>query len=212
MKNSIFSGVTPPATADFWEILLRQTICFAEYQVNRLQWRGQFGGVLPEGYDPNSSAAQAIIEFLGSGQNDKLHTEEIRREINHLVLRHVTRLHHLKENWLLSNKDFMAPVFDTDDDPVSSLEFIPAPEARPDQSLIERESTAEHQLFKSRFSIFLGKDRRLQRLFEFHCDGIARPQLIAARLRLSLATVKSLKKRLKHKWTAYSDSKSPAEI
>jgi len=202
----------PAVAADFWEILLNQTISFAEYQVARLQWRGRFGGVLPEGYDPNSIAAQAIIEFLASGQNDKLDTEQIRREINRFVLRHVTRLHHLKENWLLSNKDDVTPVFDMDDEPVSPLQFIPAPDTKPDQSLIEQESTAEHQEFKSRFSVFLGKDRRLQRLFEFHCDGIAKPQVIAARLKLSLATIKNLKKRLKHKWIAFSGPKSPAGI
>jgi hypothetical protein len=48
-------------------------------------------------------------------------------------------------------------------------------------------------------------------LFEFHCHGIARPQVIAAHLKLSLATIKNLKKRLKHNWIAVSGAKSPAD-
>jgi hypothetical protein len=165
----------------------------------------------PRATTPAAIAAQAIIEFLAAGQSHKLDPNEIRREINRLVLRHVTRLHHLKENWLLSNEDDLTQIIDMDGDPVNPLQIIPATDRKPDQSLIEQESTAEHRQFKSRFRIFLGKDRRLQRLVEFHCDGIARPQVIAARMKLSLGTIKNLKKPLKHKWIAYSGSKSPAE-
>ena len=51
-------------SAESWEVVFQQTLRFANYQVNRLRWRHQFGGVLPGGFDPNSIAAQAIMDFL----------------------------------------------------------------------------------------------------------------------------------------------------
>jgi len=39
-----------------WEFLLRKTILW--------YWRGSLGGVLPDGFDPNSLAAEALAEFL----------------------------------------------------------------------------------------------------------------------------------------------------
>src|SRR5438309_1776468 len=47
-----------------WQALLNQAILYATQQVNRLRWRGKFGGVLPDGYDPESIAAQAVADLL----------------------------------------------------------------------------------------------------------------------------------------------------
>ena len=52
-------------------LLFQQTLRFAEYQIERLRWRGDYGGVLPEGYDANSIAAQAIMEFLTSPEGSR---------------------------------------------------------------------------------------------------------------------------------------------
>src|SRR5207249_606124 len=45
-------------------IVFQQTLAFADYQVTRLRWRGQVGGLLPGGFDARSIAQQAILEFL----------------------------------------------------------------------------------------------------------------------------------------------------
>src|SRR5436309_13421019 len=47
-----------------WEVVFQQTLLFADYQVRRVRWRHQIGGVLPEGFDPESIANQAIMDFL----------------------------------------------------------------------------------------------------------------------------------------------------
>ena len=47
-------------SAEDWELVFQKTLAFADYQVRRLRWRHQCGGVLPCGFDPNSIAAQAI--------------------------------------------------------------------------------------------------------------------------------------------------------
>src|SRR5437867_7395685 len=51
-------------SAEGWEIVFQQTLAFADYQVTRLRWRGQFGGLLPGGFDAKSIAQQAILDFL----------------------------------------------------------------------------------------------------------------------------------------------------
>ena len=43
-----------------WEFLFRETLLFAHYQVQRLRWRGSYGGIMPDGFDPNSLAAHSI--------------------------------------------------------------------------------------------------------------------------------------------------------
>ena len=47
-----------------WERLLRDTEEFAELQIDRLYWRGRKKGVLPDGYDASSIAAEAVREVL----------------------------------------------------------------------------------------------------------------------------------------------------
>jgi len=56
--------VSAALSAEDWVVVFQRTLRFADYQVNRLRWRHQFGGVLPGGFDPNSIAAQAIMDFL----------------------------------------------------------------------------------------------------------------------------------------------------
>src|SRR6266446_1517832 len=49
---------------DNWELLFNQTVLYAAVHVGRWHWRGSIGGVLPDGYDPNSITDEAIAEFL----------------------------------------------------------------------------------------------------------------------------------------------------
>jgi hypothetical protein len=259
-----------------WEVVFQQTLLFADYQVRRLRWRGLVGGVLPQGFDPESIANQAIMDFLqqspesasehnpqASSSNPSsivlltkeevlLTAEEeealicgepapwprdlslftsdemlqsssspselspppgldlepglkpILWEVKRLVLRQVSRLHHLKENSLLSNEEDLARVRDQDGDPVSPLELIPAPDVPPDDALVRKESVIEYTKLKSRFEVFLAKERRLITLFELRCGGINKPQDLAARLKLGVRTVENLQKRLQRQWQAFS--------
>jgi hypothetical protein len=152
-------------SAEGWDIVFQQIVRFADYQVTRLRWRRQFGDLLPGGFDSNSIAAQAITEFLqrcpdssgfprrcerlslSSGEREGVRAslsaadlahglKPILWEVKRLVLRQVTRLHHLKENWLLSNEPDLALVLDQDGDLVSPLELLPAPDVQPDEALI----------------------------------------------------------------------------
>jgi len=54
----------PVLTEDLWQILFAQAFMFAIKYINRLRWRGTFGGVMPDGDDAESIAAQAVTDFL----------------------------------------------------------------------------------------------------------------------------------------------------
>jgi len=225
-------------SAENWEVVFQQTLLFADYQVRRLLWRGQIDGILPGGFDPNSIAAQAIMDFLQqspappgwsspspsleerAGERRPPETltpdsrllalapgfESILWEIKRLVLRQVSRLHHLKEDWLLSSEADLALVRDQDGDLVNPLELIPAPDVQPDEALIRKESFIEYAKLKLRFEVFLAKERRLLTLFELNCDGISKPQDLAGRLKLRVRTIENLQKRLRRKWFTFSKS------
>ena len=60
------SGAPVPQPAVDWNLFLEQTVLYATYQIGRLRWRGDPGGVLPFGYDANSIAAEAILELLST--------------------------------------------------------------------------------------------------------------------------------------------------
>jgi len=68
MEGPEHNGAGPPEhEAPDWERLLRETEEFAQFQIDRLFWRGKKGGVLPDGYDANSIAAEAVEEVLREG-------------------------------------------------------------------------------------------------------------------------------------------------
>src|SRR6266567_3473271 len=129
-------------TAENWEFLLNQTILYATGHVNRWHWRGSLGGVLPDGFDPNALAAEAITEFLqNSSQNGELlhlPITDIQRNLERRVRRHINRLHHRSENRLIRNEPDLFPVTLDDGEAVRIIELFPDPNPRPDQTLIEK--------------------------------------------------------------------------
>jgi len=131
-------------------------------------------------------------------------------QIKRLILKQVSRLHHRKENWLLSNEADLALVRDQDGDPVTPLELLPAPDVQPDEALMRKESFIEYNKLRFRFQVSLAKERRLITLFGLNCDGISKPQALAARLKLGVRTIESLQRRLRRKWLAFSHLQSPA--
>jgi len=145
--------------------------------------------------------------------NPKLKLLNQVREVKRRVLRHVTRLHHRKENWLMSNAEDLAPVQIDDGEFFSPVDLICDPGPHPDSILLEKESLAQFDTSKSRFSSFIKPEPRLGSLFELLCDGIDKPQALAARMKLRRGTVQNLRKRLRRRWhrcfSQFSRVKSP---
>lgn len=79
------------------------TLLYATQRVARYRWRGAYGGVLPDGYDPNSLAAEACRQFLESRRPKPPYRRSAQlraaaRELRRLVRNQISALHRRKEN------------------------------------------------------------------------------------------------------------------
>ena len=189
-----------------WEFLFHQLVLFASYQIHRLRWRGATGGLLPDGYDANSLAAQAIFEFLETHNspadpvNNQLSLKIVLWELKRTVLRHVTRLHHRKENFILCHTEDLAPVLLDDGEGFNPTELIPDRASHPDAVLLEKESLARFDETKSCFSLFISREPKLGSLFELLPEGVENPHELASSLELRPEAVRNLRRRLRRRW------------
>jgi hypothetical protein len=213
------------------DLLRAETELYAAEQVARLPWRRAFGGVLPEGYDPGSIAAEALLQLFSRSQTQPssprfpqaedsipgvtwtLHKNpssqaetslpQLRQELRRLVRQQIDRLRHLKETSLLRNEPDLARLKTDDADWISPVDALPASSPNPLDILIQRETEAELDQLKSQFSAFLGRERGLKKLFHHLCAGERRPGTLARKLGVRIGTVKNLKKRLNRQLDAF---------
>ena len=212
-------GSTPVLTEDIWRLLFTQAFLFATKYINRLRWRGSYGGVLPDGLDAESIADQAVTELLQedgayrsiiplmqsshvpSAQHSltRLLPRPISSKLSRLVWRQVDRLHHRAENFLVRNEHDLAPVHLDDGETCSFIETIPDPGDSPYDNIVRKETDAEFEALQSQFIRFLGRERHLKSLYTCYSNGIWQPRRIADSLHLSVPVTKNLQKRLKRR-------------
>ncbi len=180
-----------------WALLLKQTEEYAARRIQRLAWRGDTGGVLPDGYDGNSVAAEAIARLFKARRNapSSIGVEGLRNDLKRRVRRLLTSLRRRKENRLVRNDADLAPVLMEDGEMVSVMETIPSPEPTAVDVLIEKEKAAELDQMKAEVNRWLGQDQLLKDLFACLCAGIVKRADIARRLGLSVNAVKNAKAR-----------------
>ncbi len=77
----------PVLTEDLWQILFIQAFLFATKYINRLRWRGTFGGVMPDGDDAESIAAQAVTDFLLSHPACRIRHHPLIHQSNNPLIR-----------------------------------------------------------------------------------------------------------------------------
>jgi len=206
-----------PQEQDTWDRLLKQTELFAAGQAAVRWWRHAHDGVMPDGYDPNSIAAQAVTDLL---QNRKVNKDEnltepqicqIQNELERLVCLIVDRLRHRKENSLLCNEPDLARVITDDDEAISIIETIPDPSPNPAETLLLAERAAEVEHRQNQFEATLAKDRPLKTLFASFRRGLSTPRVLARKLKTTTRAIDNLQKRLKRKWTQFVNHKACAK-
>ena len=194
----------PVLTKDLWQIPFTQAHLFATRYINRLRWRGAFGGVLPDGQDAESIAAQAVTDlFRNTRGRISLNRRSTYSKLSRHVWRIVDRLHHRNENLLLRNEPDLVRVHIDDGHVCRLVETIPGLGANPLDNLLSTETTTEHETLEIRFDRFLGQEQRLKSLFTCYANGIWQPRLVAPRLNLSLTATKNLQKRLKRRFQKF---------
>src|ERR1051326_7887073 len=81
-------------THNQWCSLLHKTTLYARAHISRWYWRGSLGGILPDGFDAESVASEAIAGFLRNcRQPNRLAPSQIQRDLERRVRRIINRLH-----------------------------------------------------------------------------------------------------------------------
>jgi hypothetical protein len=204
-----------PKIEDFrhktWDLLFQEALNTAQFHVNRLSWRGTKGGVLPHGYDPNSIAAEAILDLIKNHPWEGVTLpSDLSKQLRRRVWRHVDRLHHRKENFVTLNDPDLAPICLDDGDRFSIIELIAAPNVTPLEHLIRKEEQAQFEQLQARVQTHLGRHHRLKRLFSLICDGISKPHDLARRLKVRLSAIPALKNRLRRHLIPFFSGKTSA--
>ena len=193
-------------TDDQWCTLLHKLTLHATSHVNRWYWRRSAGGILPDGFDPQSLASEAIADFLQVHRAGSLTLPQLQRDLERRVRRIVNRLHHRAENRLFRNEPDLAPVLIDDGELTSRINLIPEPASNPAEVLLEKESARQFTKNALRFSASLGRDPNLHRLFHCYCGGHSKPRHLATALKMRPATIKNLRRRFLRKWRRFHQS------
>src|SRR6266446_4924495 len=130
-------GSRTPLPEHLWRLLFSKALLFANKYIQRLRWRGALGGLLPSGSDAESIATCAVLDLVQTANGSLKSLADLDRSspgglsisslprsissaLSRRVWRHVDRLHHRKENFLLRSEADLAPVF-AEDGEISSL-------------------------------------------------------------------------------------------
>src|SRR5215469_3196360 len=108
---------------------------YAAERIEWVRWRGDFGGVLPEGYDPAAIVSQSLLELQVARNNPtqpRAPLPELQHELRRIVRRQINRLYRLRENRIVRNEPDLTPaVADVDDEFCSPTHLIPGPDPTP---------------------------------------------------------------------------------
>jgi hypothetical protein len=185
-----------------WQTLLPELVQFARQEIRRRRWRGKRSGVLPEGYDANSVAAEAIASALrGEARLAPGWTRErLMQELERKVSNEVRRLHKLQEaGRMRSEWELLSP--GANDQPRSVFDLMKgrgcgsgADEGR--WRALDKERKAAESLIAEKLK---GGDGVVEKLFGCLREGIVKRREIAAKLGISVERVTNCRKRLNRK-------------
>jgi hypothetical protein len=183
-----------------WKSLLEETTSFARWQIGMRFWRGEWGGTLPEGYDANSLASEAVATLLrGEGRLVLGWTgERLTRELKRLVSREVRRLQSLREaSRMRSEWDILLP--DEEGQWQSVFEEIEAPAADGCAVAMEGEEAAQREGIRAAFGNYLDGDREARGVWGCLRQGVWKRREIASRLGIGVSAVTAARKRLERR-------------
>jgi hypothetical protein len=183
-----------------WATLLPEAVLYAKTQIWWRFWRGSWGGVLPEGHDGNSVAAEVIEGMLMGKCRLALGwtRERFARELERRIRNEVRRLASLKEaSKMRSEWDILPP--DADDEPQSIFDWLPGAIADPGEEAEGHEEEEWREQVRADFSEYLKENAEARNVFNCLCDGVVKRREIAQRLGMSVGSVTAARKRLERK-------------
>ncbi|HEV2208124.1 MAG TPA: hypothetical protein VG167_05075 [Verrucomicrobiae bacterium] len=176
-----------------WETLRKEAVAFAEREIYRRKWRGSRGGVLPEGYDGEAVANQAIGEMLAGKCRLAFGwtRERLVRELKRLVSRRVRVLHRLKEAWSVRSE-----WEGVEAEGESMLDKVGGDGVGVDEEVMQSEEELWREGVVRRFEELLGPEPELRAIFGCLCAGATESKEIARRLGMDEASVVRGRKKL----------------
>ena len=181
-----------------WKTLLKATEMFAKGQIRRRWWRGRKGGVLPEGQDASSIAAEVAIKLLsGKGRLAPGWTRErLQKELNRLASNEIRRLYGLKETELMRNEwDILRP---TPEGKLRSV-FDRMQGSAGGGELVDKKREAAREGDRRKLESKLGRDERAKGVLNCLYSGVRKRRDIAAKLGIDVKAVTAARKRLERK-------------
>ncbi len=181
-----------------WKTLLKATEMFAKGQIRRRWWRGRKGGVLPEGQDASSIAAEVAIKLLsGKGRLAPGWTRErLQKELNRLASNEIRRLYGLKETELMRNEwDILRP---TPEGKLRSV-FDRMQGSAGGGELVDKKREAAREGDRRKLESKLGRDERAKGVLNCLYSGVRKRRHIAAKLGIDVKAVTAARKRLERK-------------
>jgi hypothetical protein len=182
-----------------WGSLLPELVVFAKGEIRRRIWRGARCGVLPEGYDANSIAAEAITAaFRGEARLVIGWTRErLMRELQRKVSNLVRRLHKLKEaRAVRSEWEMLRPGVNGKRRSVFEGMKGKTQVAVDEAGLAARDKVRKENELRIAESL---EEELTGKLFGCLREGMVKRREIAARLGLSVEEVTNCRKRLDRK-------------
>jgi hypothetical protein len=191
-----------------WPRLLPQAVQYAEGQIGRRYWRGERGGVLPEGHDANSVAAEVIAGMLtgkcriAPGWTRERFEREMERRIKNEVRRlaSLTEAAEIRSEW-----DILPPT--EDDEAQSVFDGMPGSIPDPREEAEQNEYEAWRERVRVELNFYLGRDKDARNVLNCLCDGVMKRREIARQLGISVKAVTAARKRLERKAKEYWMSK-----
>ncbi len=181
-----------------WKTLLKATEMFAKGQIRRRWWRGRKGGVLPEGQDASSIAAEVTIKLLsGKGRLAPVWTRErLQNELNRLASNEIRRLYGLKETKLMRNEwDILRP---SPEGKLRSI-FEGMRATGGGGELVDKKQEAAREGDRRKLESKLGRDERAKGVLNCLYSGVRKRRHIAAKLGIDVKAVTAARKRLERK-------------
>src|SRR5436190_11350380 len=187
-----------------WGTLLPEAVQFAAIEVGFRFWRGAWGGVLPEGYDANSIAAEVIQGMLTGKCRLALGwtRERFVKELQRRIRNEVRRLASLIEASKMRNEWDLLPL-DEEDEPQSIFDGMPGSTADPREVAEQNEEDAWREKVRADLNEHLRDDKEAQGVFNCLCEGVVKRRKIAERLGMSVEAVTAARKRLERKVEDY---------
>jgi hypothetical protein len=195
-----------------WETLLPELVDFAKGEIRRRKWRGGRPGVLPEGFDANSVAAEVVLAALqGKARLAPGWTRErLMDELKRKVSNEVRRLHKLKETRAVRSEwEVLSPGAGGELRSVFARMKGQAIGGWDDGQVRDKvRKETELRIAEA----LRGGDEAVERLFGCLRAGVVKRREIAARLGMSVTEVTNCRKRLDRKLDELREAGCPGWV